>query len=86
MTTSDESLREVGGAKKWALNTKTKLLFGFWHVQAMFEAGKLAQINSEMRRYNLNILGVSEARWTRHAFYSEETQVDLDRPCPRDGQ
>lgn len=27
-------------------------------------AGKLAQITNEMRCYNLNILGISKARWT----------------------
>lgn len=64
MTASNESSREVGGTKKWVLSTKTKLKFGFWNVRTMFEAGKLAQITSEMRRYNLNILGISEARWT----------------------
>ena len=30
----------------------------------MFETGKLAQVTSEMNRYNLHILGVSESRWT----------------------
>ncbi|XP_071141814.1 craniofacial development protein 2-like [Mytilus edulis] len=30
----------------------------------MYETGKLAQVTSEMRRYNLHILGVSEYRWT----------------------
>ena len=30
----------------------------------MYETGKLAQVTSEMRRYNLHILGVSESRWT----------------------
>ena len=31
---------------------------------AMYEAGKLAQVVKETERYKLNILGVSEARWT----------------------
>ena len=30
----------------------------------MFETGKLAQVTSEMNRYNLHILDVSENRWT----------------------
>ena len=64
MTPSNQIPREVGGVKKWVLNTKTKLKFGFWNVRTMFEAGKLAQITKEMRRYNLNILGISDARWT----------------------
>ena len=30
----------------------------------MFKTGTLAQVTSEMNRYNLHILGVSERRWT----------------------
>lgn len=30
----------------------------------MFETGKTAQVAAEMRRYNLELLGISEARWT----------------------
>ena len=30
----------------------------------MFETGKLAQVTSEMNRYNLHFLGVNESRWT----------------------
>ena len=30
----------------------------------MHDTGKLAQVTSEMKRYNIDILGVSESRWT----------------------
>lgn len=30
----------------------------------MYETSKLAQVVSEMRRYRLDILGISECRWT----------------------
>ena len=30
----------------------------------MFETGKTAQVTKEMERYDLDILGVSECRWT----------------------
>ena len=42
----------------------------------MFETGKPAQVTSEMNRYNLHILGVSERRWTgacRHGTGTGET-------------
>lgn len=52
-------VKEVGPEQE-----KNKLWFGFWNVQTMFEAGKLSQITGEVRRFNLNILGISEARWT----------------------
>ncbi|XP_062609155.1 craniofacial development protein 2-like [Saccostrea cucullata] len=44
--------------------TKTKLRLGHWNVRTMYETGKLAQITSEMRQFNLHVLGVSESRWT----------------------
>ena len=36
---------------------------GFWNVQTMWETGKLAQVEEEMSKYKLSILGISEARW-----------------------
>ena len=36
---------------------------GFWNVQTMWETGKLAQIEADMSKYKLSILGISEARW-----------------------
>ncbi|CAG2246334.1 unnamed protein product [Mytilus edulis] len=39
----------------------------------MYETGKLAQVSSEMRRYNLHILGVSESRLTGSAKMKTDT-------------
>ncbi|KAK3108996.1 hypothetical protein FSP39_020505 [Pinctada imbricata] len=33
-------------------------------MRTIYEAGKLAQVVKEMERYQLDILGASEARWT----------------------
>ena len=38
---------------------------GNWNVRTMYEMGKVNQVTAEMRKYNINILGVSEARWTQ---------------------
>ena len=35
-----------------------------WNVCTMFETGKTAQVTKEMERFHLDILGVSECRWT----------------------
>ena len=43
---------------------QTKIRVGHWNVRTMNETGKLAQVTSEMRRFKLHILGVSESRWT----------------------
>jgi hypothetical protein len=64
MNGSGESLREATARKREVLSVKTKTRIGFWNVRTMYEVGKLAQVTTEMRRYNLHILGISESRWT----------------------
>ena len=65
MTTPDESPpREVRSAKPDTLGPKTILRVGAWNVRTMFETSKTAQVISEMKRYHLDILGISECRWT----------------------
>ena len=44
---------------------KTRTWIGQWNVRTLYEAGKVAQLAAEMRRYRLEILGVSEARWNQ---------------------
>ena len=64
MNVNGESRKEATGRKVELLNAKHKTRIGFWNVRTMYDTGKLAQVTSEMRRYNLDILGVSESRWT----------------------
>lgn len=59
-----ESRKEATDKKMEVLNTKCKTKISFWNVCTMYEVGKQAQITSEMRRYNLHVLGISESRWT----------------------
>ena len=42
---------------------KACVKIGQWNVRTMYETGKCAQVVSEMQRFNLDILGVSEMRW-----------------------
>ena len=37
-----------------------------WNVQTMYQTGKLCQIEREMERYKISILGISESRWNGH--------------------
>ena len=43
-------------------STATRI--GIWNVRTLFETGKSAQATREMDRYGLDILGLSEVRWT----------------------
>ena len=63
MKRAGESLREAS-APTTLLTTKTKTRIGTWNIQTLYEAGKSAQVCSEMQRYNLKILGLCETRWT----------------------
>jgi len=35
----------------------------FWNVRTLRQYGKLKQVEKEMTRYNLDIMGLSETRW-----------------------
>ena len=63
MSAGGESRKEATGSSE-VLSAKAKTRIGFWNVRTMYGTGKLAQVTTEMRRYNLHILGVSESRWT----------------------
>ena len=47
------------------LSTMKNLNITIWNVRTMYEAGKTAQVASEMRRFNLSLLGLCETRWTQ---------------------
>ena len=40
-----------------------RLKIGTWNVRTMNKVGKLEEVNREMERYGLNILGIIEVRW-----------------------
>ena len=46
------------------LTPKTTLRLGCWNVQTLYQIGKTANVTREFRNYNLDILGLSEVRWT----------------------
>ena len=64
MTSGDESREEVSTLTKSLANPKHQVRMAAWNVQTMYQTGKTAQVVKEMRRYNINILGISEMRWT----------------------
>ena len=46
------------------LKPKCKLKVSCWNLRTLYKAGKLAQLLREMENSNIDLLGVSEARWT----------------------
>ncbi|KAJ8353557.1 hypothetical protein SKAU_G00211240 [Synaphobranchus kaupii] len=61
MKLCDES-REKATELKPLLSTRD-IRIGTWNVRTMNETGKTMQVAAEMRRYNLDLLGISETRW-----------------------
>ena len=65
MTDSGQRRKEAAVMTMGAVSAKTTTLIGFWNVRTMYEQGRMAQVIAEMKRYKLNILGVSQSRWTK---------------------
>ena len=58
-----ESRKEACNRMKTFTHPKVQLRLGCWNVRTMFAIGKTAQVCREMRKYQLEVLGVSECRW-----------------------
>ena len=54
---------DVTGGKSKVRCCKEQCCVGTWNVRSMNQ-GKLEVVKQEMARVNINILGISELRWT----------------------
>jgi exonuclease III len=52
---------DLSGVK--SANIRKKVNIGTWNVRSLFEAGKLANLIQEMKRLDIDILGVAETWW-----------------------
>ena len=64
MTYIGQSHKEARVQNESLANPKVTRRIGTWNVRTMYATGKSAQVMREMRRYHLDILGISECRWT----------------------
>ena len=65
MTESSESPREARRPKNYVLTAKTITNIGTWNAQTASQPGKIEQIIKESKKYNLDILGISEMGWKK---------------------
>ncbi|GFS13735.1 craniofacial development protein 2-like [Elysia marginata] len=61
-------MKECGQSRKdsthpIASSSIKSLRIASWNVRTLYQAGKTAQLTTEMKRYRLHILGVSETHW-----------------------
>ncbi|VDO93884.1 unnamed protein product [Schistosoma margrebowiei] len=47
------------------LTTRAIIYLGTWNVRTVWDTGRASQTAAEMRRYNLEVLGISETHWTQ---------------------
>jgi Reverse transcriptase (RNA-dependent DNA polymerase)/Endonuclease/Exonuclease/phosphatase family len=72
MMRNGESRKEAMTQKAQILTTKAKTRIGCWNVRTLYETGRMAQVVAEMKRYKLQILGMSEMRWTESGITTSE--------------
>ena len=59
-----ESRKEARALKSQLLTAKSRTKIGTWNVRTLYSTGKLDQVINEMKHYQLDILCISEMRWT----------------------
>ena len=64
MMDTGQTRKEARGLRGSLANPKIMHRIGCWNVRTMYSIGKTAQVTSEMQRYRISILGVSECRWS----------------------
>ena len=64
MTSDNQTLTEAARLRASLTSPNHVVNIGFWNVRTMFQTSKAAQVASEFRRYRLDILGISECRWS----------------------
>jgi hypothetical protein len=65
LMTDDSQTREGAGVPIVdLLNLKQKMRVGCWNVQTLYHTGKVPQLVKDFDNYILDILGISEARWS----------------------
>ena len=69
-TETDTEKKHANGARgetsqaRWRTFSRQNIKYGWAHVRTLYQAGKLQQVLREMTNYKVEILCVSEARWT----------------------
>ena len=64
MTSVGESRKEAHRLKQSLHKPKETLNVGNWNVRTMYAIGKTEQVAKVMKEYRLDVLGISECRWT----------------------
>ena len=61
----------MSGGESTAQCCKEQCCIEIWNVRSM-DQGKLDEIKEEMARVNIDILGISELKWTRMGEFNSD--------------
>ena len=81
-----ESREEAQERTRPLVTPKNAFKIGSWNVRTMLAPGKAEQVAREMRRAGIDILGISECRWSgsgRMRLSSGETKIHCGRDDDR---
>ena len=66
-------VRQVGPDRHSAsVRNRNIMRIGTWNVRTLYQKGKLNNVVQEMNRMRINILGISETRWTGSGEFTVE--------------
>ena len=63
MTGAGASRKETCSLTRSLASPKSTIKIGTWNVRTMYRIGKTAVVAREMRKYDIDVLGISECRW-----------------------
>ena len=64
LTVASQSRKEADSPTADTLKPNQKSRVGTWNVRTLYQTGKLSQVVNEFDNYRLDLLGLSETRWT----------------------
>ena len=75
MTSTQKTRKDVRRQMDTLANPQNIIRIATWNVRIMYATDKTAQEMAEIRRYQLDILGISKCRWTG----SGKTKIQTNR-------
>ncbi|GFR93740.1 craniofacial development protein 2-like [Elysia marginata] len=81
MEVKGQTRKEAFDPTRSMTSPRHQVRLGAWNAQIMYETGKTAQVTSEIQKYRLNILGISEVRWNGANNYVAPTGEVMYYSC-----
>lgn len=80
-TTTETTTKLTTQIRQQQIRQKNLRRIGTWNVQTLLKPGKLENLKIEMKKQKLDILGISEMRWSGTGdFWSEDYRIIYSGP------